>query len=219
MQVGSPGVESRSPRRVVGMKAILSGRRVRVMAEGRYREVWLARPAARNALDVMMRDELYEVLRALVHDAAVSGVGLLGEGPDFCSGGDLLEFGSRPDVATAWQTRLLRSLPALFADLSPRLVVGIHGAAVGAGIELSAFARSVIASTDARFRLPELDFGLLPGSGGTVSIPARIGRRYMFEWALMGEWLDASRARQWGLIDAVVEQTELVEAVRAEAGG
>jgi enoyl-CoA hydratase/carnithine racemase len=200
------------------MNVIFDGRRVRVLAQGTYREVWLAHPAARNALDVQMRDELYAVLGALAHDMEVTGVGMLGDGPDFCAGGDLQEFGSRPDVASAWQTRLVRSLPALFAELGPRLVVGIHGAAVGAGIELPAFARSIIAAPDARFRLPELGFGLVPGSGGTVSLPARIGRRRTFDLALSGEWLDASRARAWGLIDSLVDAPRLVQEVRSEAG-
>ena len=193
------------------------GRRVRVLIDGSYREVWLTRPAARNALDAPMRDELRQVLVALLDDAQVAGVGVFGEGSDFCAGGDLSEFGSRPDVATAWQTRLVRSLPSLFAAVAPQLVVGVQGAAVGAGIELAAFARRVIGASNARFRLPETEFGLIPGSGGTVSIPLRIGRRRTFQLAMSGDWMDAQRAREWGLIDSVVDAEDLIAAVRAEA--
>lgn len=195
------------------------GRRVRVLALGGYREVWLTRPEARNALDISMRDELHQVLAALSTDAEVSGIGLLAEGPDFCAGGDLTEFGTRPDVATAWHTRLVRSLPAAFAAVSPRLVVGIQGAAVGAGIELAAFGRRVIGTSTARFRLPETDFGLIPGSGGSVSIPRRIGRHRAFQLAMSAEWLDAPAASEWGLIDRVVDPMDLIEAVRAESAG
>ena len=199
------------------MKVAFGGQRVRLLIDGSYCEVWLTRPAARNALDAAMRDELRQVLVALVDDSQVTGVGVFGQGSDFCAGGDLSEFGTRPDVATAWQTRLVRSLPGLFAAVAPRLVVGIQGAAVGAGIELAAFARRVIGASNARFRLPETEFGLIPGSGGTVSIPLRIGRRRTFELAMSGDWVDAQRAREWGLIDGVVEAQDLIAAVRAEA--
>jgi enoyl-CoA hydratase/carnithine racemase len=199
------------------VKVAFRGQRVRLLTDGSYREVWLTRPAARNALDALMRDELRQVLVALVDDAQVTGVAVFGEGSDFCAGGDLSEFGSRPDVATAWQTRLVRSLPSLFAAVAPRLVVGVQGAVVGAGIELAAFARQVIGASNARFRLPETEFGLIPGSGGTVSIPLRIGRRRTFQLAMSGDWLDAQRAREWGLIDRVVDAQDLIVAARAEA--
>jgi enoyl-CoA hydratase/carnithine racemase len=199
------------------VKVAFRGRRVRLLIDGSYREIWLTRPAARNALDAAMRDELRQVLVALVDDVRVTGVAVFGEGSDFCAGGDLSEFGSRPDVATAWQTRLVRSLPGLFAAVAPRLVVGIQGAAVGAGIELAAFARRVIGASNARFRLPETEFGLIPGSGGTVSIPLRIGRRRTFQLAMSGDWMDAQRARECGLIDGVVDAKDLIAAVRAEA--
>jgi enoyl-CoA hydratase/carnithine racemase len=199
------------------VKTTFVGRRVRVLAAGSYREVWLTRPEARNALDICMRDELHQLLSTLGSDTRAFRIALLGEGPDFCAGGDLREFGSRPDVATAWQTRLVRSLPAVFAARAPRLVVGIQGAAVGAGIELAAFAQCVICTRTARFRLPETDFGLIPGSGGTVSLPLRIGRQRTFQLAISGEWLDAQRARDWGLIDQIVDATDLLRAVRTAA--
>lgn len=179
--------------------------------------MWLARPEARNALDVTMRDELYEVLLTILDDGQVEAVGLFGEGPDFCAGGDLSEFGTRPDVATAWQVRSIRSLPALFAELGPKLLVGVHGAAVGAGIELAAFARYIAATPDARFRLPEAGFGLIPGSGGTVSVTRRIGRHRFFEIVASGAWVASGRALELGLIDAIVERDALCDVIRTAA--
>ena len=194
-----------------------SGRRLRIAGDSRYWELWLTRPEARNAVDRAMRDELAVVLTRALADPERPVLGLLGEGPDFCAGGDWREFGSLPDVVTAWHVRLVRSLPLMFHELRDRLVVGIHGAAVGAGIELAAFAGRVVASPDARFQLPELQFGLVPGSGGTVSLPRRIGRRRTLQMVVTGESLDAGTAAAWGLVDRIVPRAQLAATVRAEA--
>ena len=98
-----------------------------------------------------------------------------GEGPSFCSGGDLGEFGTFPDPATAHEVRLVRSLALRFAAPSDRMVVGLHGRCLGSGIELPAYAAHVIAADDAEIGLPEASLGLVPGAGGTVSIPRRAG--------------------------------------------
>jgi enoyl-CoA hydratase/carnithine racemase len=74
---------------------------------------------------------------------------------------------------------------------------------VGAGIELPAFARSVTAASGTFFLLPEVAMGLVPGAGGTVSIPLRIGRQRTAQWALSVERLDVDTALRWGLIDAI----------------
>jgi enoyl-CoA hydratase/carnithine racemase len=72
-------------------------------------------------------------------------------------------------------------------------------------VELPAFARRVVARPDARFWLPEVAMGLVPGAGGTVSIPRRIGRQRTALLALTGTAIDATTALEWGLVDAVVE--------------
>ena len=84
-----------------------------------------------------------------------------------------------------------------------RTSVALHGACIGAGIELAAFAREVTATDDAHFQLPEVAFGLVPGAGGTVSLPRRIGRQRTAWLALSGRRIDASTALAWGLVDHV----------------
>jgi len=79
----------------------------------------------------------------------------------------------------------------------------VHGACVGAGIELAAFAGRVVATPDTRCRLPEVSLGLVPGAGGTVSIPRRIGRQRTAWLGLGGAELEATRAAQWGLVDEI----------------
>ena len=74
---------------------------------------------------------------------------------------------------------------------------------MGAGIELPSFAGRVVAEPSAWFKLPELAMGLIPGAGGTVSLPHRIGRRRTAYLALSGMRLDATTACAWGLVDEV----------------
>jgi enoyl-CoA hydratase/carnithine racemase len=192
--------------------------RVRVVTGDGVTEVVLTRPARHNALDVQMRDELYDVLVAL--ELGDDGpVVVRGEGPSFCSGGDLGEFGSFPDPATAHSIRLARSLALRFAHLGPRMVVGVHGQCLGSGIELPAFAATVVAADETEIGLPEAGIGLIPGAGGTVSMPRRCGRQRVLELLVTGDRIDAPTALAWGLVDEVVPRAALESRVRELAAG
>jgi enoyl-CoA hydratase/carnithine racemase len=165
--------------------------------------VRLNRPGSRNAFDARMRDELCEALAfALAHPDAPP-VTLSGEGPAFSAGGDLDEFGRADDPGLAHLIRTLRSPARLAAALGERLTVRLHGACVGAGIEVPAAAAHVAASPAAIFRLPEVGMGLIPGAGGTASIPRRIGRQRAAWMAIGGADVDAPTALAWGLVDAL----------------
>jgi enoyl-CoA hydratase/carnithine racemase len=165
----------------------------------------LTRPDRRNAVDWRMRDAL---ARALATAAADDGmrVTLRASGPDFCAGGDLDEFGSRPDPALAHLIRLTRSPALLMHRIASRTTVYLHGSCLGAGIELPAFAGTIRATPDTRIALPEIGLGLIPGAGGTASLPRRIGRWRTAYLALTGATISAEHALRWGLID-VVEDT------------
>jgi enoyl-CoA hydratase/carnithine racemase len=90
--------------------------------------------------------------------------------------------------------------------LSRRIVVHLHGACFGSGIELPAFADRVVARPDTRIALPEVRLGLIPGAGGTVSLPRRIGRHRTAYLALSGSTIDAGTAMAWGLVDAIDDE-------------
>ncbi len=182
---------------------------------GRPAEVTLTRPARHNAVDVQMRDELFAALGELRHRSG--SIVLLGEGNSFCSGGDLGQFGSFEDPSSAHAVRLRRSLALRFSELADRLVVGLHGACLGAGIELPSFAQRIVASEDAVLGLPEGGLGLIPGAGGTVSIPRRIGAARTLDLIVTGRSIDATTARSWGLVDEVVPRSRLEQRVREAA--
>jgi enoyl-CoA hydratase len=163
----------------------------------------LNRPERCNAFSAEMRDLLCEGLALALSDDSIEEVVLSGEGGSFCSGGDLDEFGSLPDPATAHAVRCTRSPGRLLADCSDRLRAHVHGTCVGAGIELPAFAGRLIVEGDASFQLPEVGMGLVPGAGGSVSLPRRIGRQRTAWLALSGASLDAETALGWGLVDEI----------------
>jgi len=165
-------------------------------------EVVLDRPGRHNALDVSLRDALVDALRA-VGAGADEPVVLRGRGPSFCSGGDLAEFGSFPDPVAAHLVRSTRLPARAVLDVRRRLTAEVHGACVGAGVELAAFARRVVADPATTFRLPEVGMGLVPGSGGTWSVTHRIGAQRTNWLALTGATVDVALAERWGLVDEV----------------
>jgi enoyl-CoA hydratase/carnithine racemase len=179
------------------------GARVRVERADSLLRVTLTRPDRRNALDAAMRDELADAFGIALADPAITRVELRGDGPSFCAGGDLDEFGSRADPASAHVIRLQRSLARAVHELAAKTTAYLHGPCVGSGIELPAFAGTVVAHPGTTISLPELRLGLIPGAGGTVSLPRRIGRHRTAWLALSARAIDAATARSWGLVDAL----------------
>ena len=163
------------------------------------------RPARHNAFSNDARAALLEALDVARHDKSVRGVVLTGNGPSFCSGGDLAEFGSFADPATAHLARTRHSPALVLDELTARFGracrAEVHGQVLGSGLEMAAFCGWVVAHPDAMLGLPELALGLIPGAGGTVSITRRIGRWRTAYLVLSGHTIDAATALKWGLVD------------------
>jgi enoyl-CoA hydratase/carnithine racemase len=187
---------SRTPARVVSP----SDEPVLLERAGDVLTISLNRPDRHNAFGRALRDGLLEGLKIADFDPNVSVV-LRGNGSSFCSGGDLDEFGSASDAAVAHLVRLRQSAGYAVHRLRDRVRVVVHGACIGAGIEVPAFAARVEAHDDAYFRLPELGMGLVPGAGGTVSLTRRIGRWRTAYLALTDRPIDVATALSWGLVD------------------
>lgn len=165
--------------------------------------ITLNRPERRNSFTRVVRDQMHDALELARLDDSIDAVELHAQGPAFCSGGDLDEFGTTPDVVTAHRIRTARHVGRELHRLRASTTVRVHGACIGAGCEIPAFADRVIARSDAFFQLPELSMGLIPGAGGTVSIPRRIGRWRAAYLGLSARRLDAKTALEWGLVDVV----------------
>jgi enoyl-CoA hydratase/carnithine racemase len=165
--------------------------------------ITLNRPEVHNAYGTRMRDELVEAFRLVDADATITKVTLRGAGPSFCSGGDLDEFGTAPAPVMAHSIRTSRNAGIALAAIADRVEVVVHGSCVGAGVELPAFATTVVAHSETSFLLPEIAMGLVPGAGGTSSIPRRIGRHRTAYFGLSGRPISADTAMSWGLIDEI----------------
>ena len=165
----------------------------------------LNRPETRNEIDTEMRDALCEAFDNALLDPSITHIHLTGAGAAFSIGGAVSEFGSSCDPTTAHWVRSLRLPARNMARLADRLHIHVNGAAIGAGAELAAFGGRVTAGPNAWFQLPELKYGLIPGAGGTVSLPRRIGRQRTAYLALSMRRLRAYEALSWGLIDAIEE--------------
>jgi enoyl-CoA hydratase/carnithine racemase len=178
---------------------------VLVARQGERLDLTLNRPTRRNAVDVRLREALVEALKIAAADPSITDIRLRGNGACFSSGGDLDEFGTAEDPATSHLVRTTRGPAWWTAIVADRLTAEVHGACVGAGVELSAFARTVVARPGTTFRLPEVGMGLIPGSGGTASIPRRIGRQRAAYLALSDAAVDVGEALRWGLVDDVID--------------
>jgi enoyl-CoA hydratase/carnithine racemase len=178
---------------------------VQAHRDGNTLRIALNRPQRHNAFSTDARAALLEALTVAQLDPSVDEVVLSGNGPSFCSGGDLAEFGTFTDPASAHLART-RYSPALMLDaLTSRLEQAcraeVHGQVLGSGLEMAAFCGHVVARADAVFGLPELSLGLIPGAGGTVSVTRRIGRWRTAYLVLTGINVDAQAAATWGLVD------------------
>jgi enoyl-CoA hydratase/carnithine racemase len=175
--------------------------------DGDTLHVTFNRPQRHNAFSTDARAALLEALAVAQLDQSVTGIVLSGNGPSFCSGGDLAEFGTFTDPASAHLARTRHSpaivLDALTARFGRACRARVHGRVLGSGLEMAAFCGWVEAHGDSVLGLPELGLGLIPGAGGTVSVTRRIGRWRTAYLVLSGRTIDADTALAWGLVDAI----------------
>jgi enoyl-CoA hydratase len=170
----------------------------------------LDRPDARNALTPGLLTALGAAIVDAESDDEVRAVVLTGTGDRaFCAGMDLRSFasgeamGARDDAATAGFHRLLRG------EVAVPVVGAANGSAVAGGLELLLGCDVIVASSEARFGLPEVQRGLFPAGGGTF-IGTRIPLGVALEMTLTGDLIDAARAYELGLVNAVVAPADVL---------
>ena len=206
LQAGAEFAAWKRNRRLVPAPPAQAGTPVLLQRDGPVIEAVLNRADTHNAMSVEMRDAWVEALQLLEADESVTELRFSALGACFSVGGELREFGSAPDPATAHWVRSVHSPARLLARLGARVSFRLHGACIGSGIELPAFASRVAANSNAWFQLPELQLGLIPGAGGTVSVARRIGRQRTAWMVLTGKRINARTALAWGLVDEVVDR-------------
>jgi enoyl-CoA hydratase/carnithine racemase len=194
--------------------AAAEGPAVLVERDGAVLTVILNRPRVHNAVSISLRDGLVAAFGLAAADNELAEIRLAGTGPSFSSGGDLTEFGTMLDPVGAHAVRTTRSIPLGLLATGLPVTAYVHGLCIGAGAELPAFCGRVIAAPDTTFRLPEVAMGLVPGAGGTASIPRRIGPQRAAYLILSGLPIDAEQALAWGLVDEIAPRPAMPGASR-----
>lgn len=198
------GAEFRAWRAATPASVVTSeGPMLNVARDGDHVTIALTQPTTRNAMSAPMRDALFDALAAALDDPSAPNVTLRGAGACFSVGGDLAEFGVCQDLAQAHSIRTMRSIAGLILELGERIDVHFHGACIGSGLEAPAAATRRVAKPGAFFQLPEVRMGLIPGAGGTVTVPRAIGRHRACAMMLGGARVSAATALEWGLIHAI----------------
>jgi enoyl-CoA hydratase/carnithine racemase len=162
----------------------------------------LNRPDKRNAIDDAARAALTEAFAGFENDAAIRVVILTGAGTAFCAGVDLATPGNVPvhsSIAASPIVTRARLTAPLDAFNKP-VIAALNGVAVGGGLELALACDLRIAATGARFGLPEVRIGSLPGSGGTQRLVGAVGRTFAAQMLLTGELISAEQALASGLV-------------------
>jgi enoyl-CoA hydratase/carnithine racemase len=171
--------------------------------------VSLNRPHVLNAYNLAMRDALFEALCAIRDDPDVRAVVLRGNGPAFCTGGDVREFGTAPSPVGARDARWHRDVWHVLQALPKPTIAAVHGYVVGGGFEIVLLCDLCLAAPDARFSFPEAALGMIPGVAGTQTAPRALGVGRALDLVLTCRWLDAREARQLGIVTRIVPRTRL----------
>ncbi len=185
---------------------------IRVEWDGEIAVVTVDRQDKLNALNADVVREIGEIFASLRDDDAVRGVIVTGAGEKaFVAGADISEL-ARMDSVSA--VRISRDGQRVFRDIErfPKPVLAaVGGYALGGGCELALACHLRIASGSARFGLPEVGLGIIPGYGGTIRLARLIGLGRAIELTLTGDMVDAERALEMGLVSAVVERERLMD--------
>ena len=169
-------------------------------------EVRLNRPEKKNAILGEMYAAMADGLVAAEADAGVRAILIGGEGGVFTAGNDMSDFLNRPKSEETPPVR--RFMTALSRAEKP-VVAAVDGLAIGVGTTLLLHCDLVVASTRSRLQMPFVNLGLVPEFASSLLLPARVGPQRAAELLLLAESMDAATARNFGLVNRVVEPTEL----------
>jgi 2-(1,2-epoxy-1,2-dihydrophenyl)acetyl-CoA isomerase len=186
-------------------------------------EITLNRPDRLNAWNAQFGDELRSALLTDAADSSVRSVLITGAGRGFSSGADLKEILDQgasgeevPDVGDMLRTRYHPIIKGI-RELPKPVVAAVNGPAVGIGCSLALACDLVWAAESAVFGLAFVNIGLVPDGGSTFLVPVAAGKARALEMALLGEPLPAQRALEWGLVNRVVPDGELLDEARSLA--
>lgn len=169
------------------------------------------RPQIFNAVDRAALERLLQIFTDLRHDDSVHGVLLCGAGGQFCAGGDLSELRELTPLQATRFAELGQSVCLAMERLGKPLIAAVCGHALGAGLELALSCDFIIAADDARFGFREIEYGIIPGFGGTQRLPRLVGKSRAKEMIFTGELIGAEEATRVRLANRIVPAEQLRE--------
>jgi enoyl-CoA hydratase/carnithine racemase len=171
-----------------------------------------------NLVTLELTRRLGAELTRLAADPAARVLVVTGSGAKaFCAGSDIAEFAGVMDDVVAQKLRRENQVYSQLDDFPRPTIAALNGLAFGGGLELAVCCDLLVAGADVRVALPEVKLGVLPGSGGTIRVPRRVGEGRAKELMYTGEPIDAATALAWGLVNRVVAPGQALAEARALA--
>ncbi|MHB1358831.1 MAG: enoyl-CoA hydratase [Rhodocyclaceae bacterium] len=178
--------------------------------------ITLNRPAALNALNDALMDELAAALDTFEADDAIGCIVITGSAKAFAAGADIAAMKDLSYI-DAYRANFISRNWERLAHCRKPVIAAVAGFALGGGCELAMMCDFIIAAENARFGQPEIKLGILPGFGGTQRLPRAIGKAKAMEMCLTGRLMDAAEAEKSGLVARVVPTEKLLEEALATA--
>ncbi|MFD1293146.1 enoyl-CoA hydratase/isomerase family protein [Lutibacter holmesii] len=182
--------------------------------------VTVNRPKKLNALNTQTIKELHTAFKRLDENTEIKVIIVTGSGEKaFVAGADIKEFS---DFTVEEGTELARKGQELLFDfvqnLGTPVIAAVNGFALGGGLELAMAAHFRVASSNAKMGLPEVSLGVIPGYGGTQRLSQLVGKGKAMEMIMTANMISAEEAKDWGLVNYVVEQIDLLPLCKKLAG-
>lgn len=186
---------------------------IKVSTKDHIGTITFNRPESRNAFTLEMLEECSGVLAGFRDDPDIRVIVLTGAGESFCSGGDVKKMGRTTTVSQRksdlWKR--MQSVPKMLATVDKPVIAMINGDAVGGGMDIALMCDIRVASHKARFSQAYVRLGLVPGDGGAFFLARLIGLGRALELLLTGDFVDAQKAEQLGMVNYCVRHEELEE--------
>lgn len=170
----------------------------------------LNRPERLNAVNAEMTTIVGDALEEIERDRDLRVAVITGSGRAFCAGADMKEVAAGRSLSA--KGRHWGFAGVTRHAISKPLIAAVNGLAYGGGTEIALACDLIVAADTATFALPEVQRGLIAGAGGLVRLPRQVPPRIAMQMALTGEPMDAETARQWGLVNIVVDADEVLDA-------
>lgn len=176
-----------------------------------YVLITLNRPEKLNALDLVMREELFETMQQAAKDDDIRAIVLTGKGRAFCAGGDLNTMGKFQPNQGRERMKNVHRLVKIIVGMDKPIIAAVNGHCSGAGMSLALACDLIVAAENAKFSQSFIKVGLIPDCGSLFFLPRLVGMARAKELMLLAPTIDANTALQMGIINKVVPSEQLLE--------